>query len=126
MAIDQRDAPRKLADFGEKLTRPLVDHRRDVAEAIALGDRDMAGQYDEHAGAGLAGLEKLFAIAVMANLAEPAHPRDLLRRQRRECLLKARKRGRERNAAIGLAFSRGVHGHLRLNSSKANKTCRGP
>ena len=42
MAVDQRDAARELADFGEKLTRPLIDHRRDMAEAIALGDRDMA------------------------------------------------------------------------------------
>ena len=63
MAIDQRDAAGELADLGEKLTRPLIDHRRDMAEAVALGDGDMAGQHDEHAGSGLAGLEQLFAVA---------------------------------------------------------------
>ena len=42
VAVDQRDAPRELADFGEKLTRPLIDDRRDTTETIALGDRDMA------------------------------------------------------------------------------------
>ena len=35
-AVDQRDAAGKLADFGEKLSRPLVDDRRDMAEAVAL------------------------------------------------------------------------------------------
>ena len=38
MAIDQRDAARELADFGQKLTWPLIDDRRDVTEAVALGD----------------------------------------------------------------------------------------
>ena len=61
MAVDQRDAAGELADLGEKLARPLIDHRRDVAEAVALGDRDMAGQDDEHAGTDLAGLEQRFA-----------------------------------------------------------------
>ena len=92
MAVDQRDAARELADLGEKLSRPLVDHRRDVAEAVALGDRNMAGQHHEHAGSGLAGLEQHFAVLVVAHLAEPAHARDLLRRQRREGLLQAGKR----------------------------------
>ena len=91
MAIDQRGAARELADFGEKLTRPLLDHRRDVTEAVALADRDMAGQDDEHARAGLAGFEQSFAVLVASHLAEPAHPRDLLRRQRRERLLVTRK-----------------------------------
>ncbi len=90
MAIDQRDAARELTDFGEKLTRPLIDDRRDMAEAIALGDRDMAGQYDEHAPAGLAGFKQFFAILVTSDVAEPAHARDLLERQRRERLLMAR------------------------------------
>ena len=43
MAVDQRDAAGELADLGEKLTRPLIDDRRDVAEPVALGDRDVAG-----------------------------------------------------------------------------------
>jgi hypothetical protein len=92
MAIDQRDAARELADFSDKLPRPLIDHGRDVAEAVALRDRDMAGQQHKHAWSGFAGLEKLFAVFVMTLLAKPAHAGDFLRRQRRECLLMTRKR----------------------------------
>src|SRR5580692_4391696 len=33
VAVDQRNAARELADFSEKLTRPLIDDRRDAAEA---------------------------------------------------------------------------------------------
>ncbi len=62
MAVDQRDAAGELADLGQKLPRPLVDDRRDMAEAVALGDRDMARQHHEHAGAELAGLEQGFAV----------------------------------------------------------------
>ena len=62
MAVDQRDAAGKLADLGHELPRPLIDDRRDMAEAVALGDRDMARQHHEHAGAGLAGLEQRFAV----------------------------------------------------------------
>ena len=61
-AIDQRDPARELADLGQKLPRALIDHRRDMAETVALGDRDMAGQEHEHAGTGLAGLEQKFAV----------------------------------------------------------------
>ena len=43
-AIDQRDAAGELAELSEELSRPLIDDRRDMAEAVALGDRDMAGQ----------------------------------------------------------------------------------
>ena len=126
MAVDQRDAAGELADLGEKLPRPLVDHRRDVAEAVALGDRDMAGQHHEHAGPGLAGFEQHFAVLVTAQLAEPAHARDFLRRQRRKGLLEAGKRACRRGAAIGLGSSRGGHSHLRLTSQEGSKTCRGP
>src|SRR4029077_3580758 len=42
VSIDQRDPLGELADLGEKLTRPLIDDRRDVAEAVALGYRHMA------------------------------------------------------------------------------------
>src|SRR5258705_103530 len=112
MAIDQRGAARELTDFGEKLTGPLIDHRRDVTEAIALRDRDMAGQDHEHPRSGLAGLEQRFAGLVTADLAEPAHSRDIRRRQYRECLLKTRKRGCGRKPAIRLAFSRGIDAHF--------------
>ena len=64
MAVDQRDAAGELADLGQKLPRPLIDDRRDMAEPVALGDRDMARQHHEHAGPGLAGLEQHFAVPV--------------------------------------------------------------
>src|SRR5712672_1889694 len=100
MAVDQRDAPGELADFGRRLARPLVDDRRDTAEAVALSDRDMARQQHEHSGAGLAGFEQGFAIPETSRFAEPAHAFDFVRRQRRECLLEARKRegGRTRRS----------------------------
>ena len=91
-----------------------------MAEAVALGDRDMAGQHHEHAGSGLAGLEQHFAVLVTPEFAEPAHARDFLRRQRREGLLMARKRRRRRGAAIGLASSRGVR-PFPLTSSAVTK-----
>ena len=118
VAIDQRDAARELTDFGEKLPRPLIDDRRDVTEAVALGDRDMAGQNDEHAGSGLAGLEQHVAVLVGSDIAEPAHPRDFLRRQRRECLLMTRKRGGQRSADIRLAFCAGVYAHRASHHQK--------
>src|SRR5882757_4316474 len=92
MAVDQRDAAGKLADLGQKLPRALLDHGRDMAEAVAQRDRDMAGQHHKHAGAGLAGLEQSFAVLVAAQFAEPAHALDLVARQRRKSLLEARKR----------------------------------
>ena len=92
MAVDQRDATGELADLGQELPRPLIDHRRDMAEAVALGDRDMARQHHEHAGPRLAGLEQRFAVLVDAHLAEPAHALDFVPGQRRKGLLVARKR----------------------------------
>src|SRR5437879_9543056 len=121
MAIDQRGAAGELADFGQKLTGSLVDHRRDVTEAVALADRDMTGQDDEHSRTRLAGFEQSFAVLVASHFAEAAHPRNLLRRQRRERLLEARKPGRQRCSGIGFISSRAVHTHLRLASSKASK-----
>src|SRR5882757_10000414 len=92
MAVDQRDAAGKLADLGQKLPRALLDHGRDMAEAVAQRDRDMARQHHKHARAGLAGLEQSFAVLVAAQFAEPAHALDLVARQRRKSLLEARKR----------------------------------
>ena len=124
MTVDQRDAARELADFGEKLTGSLIDHRRDVAETVALGDRDMAGQDDEHARSGFAGLEQPFAVLVGSDVAEPAHARNLLQRQRRKCLLMSRKCGSRRSAAIGLVSRRIIRAHLHLTPLKGNRTCR--
>ena len=89
-------------------------HRTFVAGShdVALGDRHMAGQNDEHAGAGLAGFEQCLAMPVRFDVAEPAHARDFLRRQRRECLLATRKCGCGQITAIRLLFCRGVHAHF--------------
>ena len=57
VTIDQRDAARQLTDFGQELPGSLIDHRCDMAEPVALGDRDMAGQQDKHSRTRLAGLE---------------------------------------------------------------------
>ena len=126
MAVDQRDAARELADLGEKLTRPLIDHRRDMAKAVALGDRDMAGQHHEHAGSGLAGLEQPFAVLVSgASRRTGACARSLAASasgkvcSRRGNALSARRCHRRR-------FRRGGHSHLRLTSQEGSKTCRGP
>ena len=85
-----------------------------MAEAVALGDRDMAGKHDEHAGAGLAGLEQPLAVAVFPDLAEPAHARDLERGQFRKRLLGTGKHPRPRSATIRLVSSRAVHAHFGL------------
>ena len=121
MAIDQRDAAGELADFGQKLTWPLIDDRRDVAEAVALGNRDMAGQQDEHSRSRFAGLEQPFAVLVMAQFAESAHARDLVRGQCREGLLMARKRRCCRGALFCLALRRGLCRHFHLSSLKKTK-----
>ena len=92
MAVDQRDAAGELADLGQKLPRPLIDDRRDVAKAVPLGDRDVARQHHEHAGAGLAGFEQPFAVLIAAHIPEPAHAVDLMRRQGRKGLLLTWKR----------------------------------
>ena len=93
-AVDQRDTAGQLADFGDKLPRSLLDDRRDVAETVALGDRDVARQHDEHAASGLAGLEHQLAVGIGFEFAEAAHARDLGIGQGRKSLLQARERPR--------------------------------
>ena len=92
MAVDQREAAGKLADLGQELSRTLIDDGRDMTKAVALGDRDRTRQHHEHAGADFAGFEQGVAVLIGSGLAEPAHPLDFLRRQRREGLLVTRKR----------------------------------
>ena len=96
MAVDQRDAAGKLADLGQKLSRALVDDRSDMAEAVTLGDGDVAGEHDEHPRPHLAGLEQRFAGLVGAQLPETAHAGDFVMGERRECLFVTRKRGGSR------------------------------
>ena len=49
-AVHQRRAPGKLTDLGQELTCALLGDGSDMAQAVALGDRDKARQHDEHAG----------------------------------------------------------------------------
>src|SRR3954453_12302551 len=109
MAIDQRDAAGKLADFRQKLPRSLVDHRRDVAKAVTLGDCDIARQQHEHARPGSAGFEQGFAVLVATHLPEPAHAVDFVLRQGWKSLLVARKCKRTRTR---LVYDRNVCRHL--------------
>jgi hypothetical protein len=111
MAVDQRGAPRQLTDLGKELAWPLVDDRRDTAEAITLGNGHMAGQYDKHARPRLAGLEQRFAVTIVALLAEPANSRDFWRGQCREGLLKAREGAGEAGGAVRLCSHDGFFRH---------------
>jgi hypothetical protein len=86
-AVDKGVLARQLPDLGEELAGALVDQLGDMAEPVMLRDRDLAGEDDEHARAGLAGLEQRLAIGVAADLAETAQAVDLLRRQLGESLL---------------------------------------
>ena len=48
--VDQRRAAGELADVGEEVTGALLDDWRDMAQPVALGDRNEAFEYDQHAG----------------------------------------------------------------------------
>ena len=65
-SVDQRRARGKLADVGQKLTFALLDDRRHMAQAVALGQRHQALEHDEHAGADLSRFEQLFAVRIFA------------------------------------------------------------
>ena len=119
MAVDQRDAAGKLADLGQKLSRALVDDRSNMAEAVPLGDGDCARQHHEHAGAYLAGFEQSFAVLVGSKLAEPAHARDFVMGERRECLFVTWKRGGSR---AGRWTGRDICTHCRRQKRNRKET----
>jgi hypothetical protein len=87
MAIDQRRPARQLADLGEELAGPVAHDRHDAAEAVALRDRDLAVEHDEHPGAGLAGRDELLAGAVAAAHAEATDAAAIGRIEGREQLV---------------------------------------
>ncbi|MHC2773058.1 hypothetical protein ACVIM7_002525 [Bradyrhizobium liaoningense] len=82
-----------------------------MTEPVALGDRDKALQHDEHAGAGLAGLEQQLAIHERADFAEVPDPFDLGRCQRRKGLLGANE-ARQLRVTVGSLRFVLPHGHL--------------
>ncbi len=115
MAVHQRRTRGQLTDLGQELAGPLIDDRRDTAEAITLRNGDMAGQHDEHSGPDLAGLKQRFAVVIVTILAEPAHPRDFLHGQCREGLLVAREGAGEADAPAGFSSDDNFFRHdLRL------------
>ena len=83
-------AARQLRDLRGELARTLTDDRHDVAEPVAMRDREDALQHDEHAGPGLAGREQARALRIAAHGAEAADARDLRVGQDREDLMAAR------------------------------------
>ena len=89
MTIDKGRALRQRADFGQKLSRPLFQNRRNMAEAVALRHRDPTLEHDEHAAARLAGREHAFAVGVALHIAEAAQALDLLGLQIRKRLIDA-------------------------------------
>ncbi|MFK4386087.1 hypothetical protein ABIA40_005495 [Bradyrhizobium sp. USDA 223] len=124
-AVDQRRPARELAELGQELPRPLIDHRRDVTETVALGDGDVARQHHEHAGPGLAGLEQQLAVRVGADFAEVPDPFDLGGRQRRKGLLGAGEPQQLRITVGSLCFVL-PHGHcMHSKISSRRRSTRG-
>ena len=114
MTIDQRNTARELPDFGEELSWSLIDHRRDVTEPIALGDRNVAGQDHEHARSGFTRFEQLFTVLVTLDLAKAPHARHLIWRERRKRLLVTRKRASQRRDGYLAWFGR-IERHFGLS-----------
>ena len=83
-SVDKRRARGKLADVREELTLALLGDRRQMAQAVALGDRDQALEHDEHAGTDLSRFEQLLAVRIFADRPIAPQSVDFLRRQRRE------------------------------------------
>jgi hypothetical protein len=90
VGVDQRDAARETRNLAEKLPLRHGGDRIDVAEAIALRDRDAALKHDVHAGPGLARLDDTRATRVAMHVAEAHHPRDVGLREHRKHLVLAR------------------------------------
>ena len=88
--VDKRRASGKLADIRQELAGTLFSDRRYVAQTIALADRHLALEQDEHAGADLSGLKELLAVRIFAVRAIAPQPLDFLRCQLRKRLLVAR------------------------------------
>ena len=80
----------ELPDLGQELTGALLGDGRDMAQAVALGDRHCAREDHKHAGRRLAGLEQLPAAGVFAQSSEAAQPLDLARGQSWKGLIVAR------------------------------------
>ena len=89
-AVDQRRASGKLTNVGQELAFALFGDRRHMTQAVALSERHLTLEHDEHAGADLSGFEQLFAVRIFAYRPIAPQSVDLLGGQRGERLLVAR------------------------------------
>ena len=89
-SVDKRRARGKLADVREELTGALLGDRRHVAQAVALADRHLALEHDEHARADLSRFNEFLAIRIFAQRPVSSQSIDFLRRQLRKRFLVAR------------------------------------
>ena len=85
--VHQRCAPGKLTDLGQELTCALLGDGSDMAQAVALGDRNKARQHDEHAGPDFSRFEELLPVRVFAQRPVASQSIDFLVRQGRKRLL---------------------------------------
>ena len=89
-SVDKRRARGKLADVREELTLALLGDRRQMAQAVALGERDQALEHDEHAGTDLSRFEQFLPVRIFAHRPVAPQSIDFLRGQRGKGLLVAR------------------------------------
>jgi hypothetical protein len=68
-----------LPDFGQEFSRPFLDDGNHMAQAVVGADRNRALQKQKHTGTRLAGLDQEIAYFILADIAEPAQPLNLLR-----------------------------------------------
>ena len=61
-SVDKRRARGKLADVRQELAFALLGDRRQMAQAVALGQRHLALEHHEHARTDLSGFEQFFAV----------------------------------------------------------------
>ena len=65
-SVDKRRARRQLADVREKLALALFGDRRQMSQAVALGQRHHAFENDKHAGTDFPRFEQFFPVRIFA------------------------------------------------------------
>src|SRR5439155_18188522 len=75
--VHQRRAARELGELAHERARAVRDDRLVAPELVVLGDRDLAGQDDEHARTDFTGRYQTFARPVGPRLAEAPQAVDL-------------------------------------------------
>ena len=75
--VDERGPAAELADLAQETARAVPVDRRHVAEAVALGDGDLAAEDQGHAHAGIAGTHDPLALGIAPEPAEARDARDV-------------------------------------------------